>query len=103
MGALANKQKVTLTLNKDIYKRTRELVDNLPGKPSVSSLVDDLLDQFVTTMQPAFREVLFSKEAAVQAEALKRVHGELVTLMGLELAGTIRVVEVNSKKEESGT
>jgi hypothetical protein len=52
-----NKQKVTLSLDPDIYRRTRETLDTLPGTPSVSALVDELLDGFTKTAGPALAAV----------------------------------------------
>ena len=45
-----NKQKVTLSLDPIIYQRTKDSLQLLPGKPSVSSLVDELLDGFTKTL-----------------------------------------------------
>jgi hypothetical protein len=98
MGKLATKQKVTLTLNRDIYRRTRELLTKLPGVPSVSSVVDQLLDQFVTTMGPIIDDV-FSTDPDTQISALTRLYGD----MALDLAGAIRAVQASSEKQKEGT
>lgn len=47
------KQKVTLSLDSEIYQRTRDALTKIPGKPSVSSLVDELLDSFAKTVVPS--------------------------------------------------
>lgn len=101
-GNLKTKQKVTLTLDSKVYAATRELLVDLPGKPSVSSLVDELLGGFVVSMGPIFREML-SGDTAAQVAALKRFHGETSTTLGLELAGTVRAIEAKAKKGESST
>ena len=51
------KQKVTLSLDPEIYQRTRDALSILPGTPSISALVDQLLDGFATTVAPALSAV----------------------------------------------
>ncbi len=101
-GVLKNKQKVTLTLNKEVYARAREFVNGLPGNPSVSSLVDEVLDAFLVGVSPMF-DALKVGDPASQIETLKRLYGESSTAMGLDFADTIRAIEADAKKGDSTT
>lgn len=101
-GVLKHKQKVTLTLNKEVYARAREFVNGLPGNPSVSSLVDEVLDAYLTGTAPLMDAVKSGDEAA-QIETLKRLYGEMSTALGLEFGDTIRAMEAQAKKGDSIT
>lgn len=79
------KQKVTLSLDTEIYERTREMLRKTPGSPSVSSLVDQLLDQFTLTMGPALAALGsgYSLEAASQ-QFLESASAQFVRILDEE-------------------
>ena len=61
MAQARSRPPVTLTLDPDIKARAQALLKELPGKPSFSQLVDELLEDFVDTMEPMIRQM---KESA---------------------------------------
>jgi hypothetical protein len=72
------KQKVTLTLDSEIYQRTREILRDIPGNPSVSGLVDELLDGFTKTLQAPLKAL---GDGATVGDSLMLLHsgvGEII-------------------------
>lgn len=94
--ATEHKQKVTLSLDGDAYRRLRALLARIPGKPSVSSLVDDLFRGFVATVGPVVDEI--EGDPAQTARALVAFHGELVRQASVGLDQVVRSIEA----EEAG-
>ena len=79
---------VTLTLDPDIRARVQQVLENMPGKPSLSQLVDELLDEFTTTMGPVFERLKEATGSADPAELMRRVLGDQMLELGAE-AGKI--------------
>jgi hypothetical protein len=82
-----NKQKVTLSLDPEIYRLTREMLKDIPGTPSVSSLVDDLLRGFTATLQGPLKSLA---EGGTPADATKLFHGGVLDF--------IRILEQEDEK-----
>lgn len=92
------KQKVTLSLNSDIYKRTKDFLALLPGKPSVSSLVDDVLEQFLTRFGEAFKKA--QEEGLSPREFMKVWHADTMTDVSVEYAELVRMLKEKEEKKE---
>ncbi len=58
------KHRVNLNLDEDVYQRARTLLDKFPGRLSVSALVSDLLEEFVTRMEPVIEDGLAGQIAS---------------------------------------
>lgn len=83
------KQKVTLSLDSEIYQRTREALAQLPGKPSISSLVDQFLDGFSRNVAPSL--ALFSQGSMTYEGAENKMTGDV-------LADFIRILSEEDEK-----
>ena len=57
MAQARKRPSVTLTLDPEIRARAMALLDQMPGKPSFSQLVDELVQDFVETMEPMLAEI----------------------------------------------
>ncbi len=76
------KQKVTLSLDTEIYERTKQALKGLAGKPSVSSLVDQLLDEFTRTTAPALAALSGGASPAdAYSQLLEGSFAELVRIL----------------------
>lgn len=94
----AGKQKVTLSLDPDAYRGIRAILARIPGKPSVSALVDDLFRQFVGQVGPLLDEV--EADPATQARALLAFHGSIVRESSVELDELLRTLDVQEAGKE---
>lgn len=92
-----HKQKVTLSLDGATYQKVRALLSRIPGKPSVSALVDDLFGQFVGAVGPVLDEV--EADPASQARALLAFHGNIVRESSVELDQLLRELDTQGKEE----
>jgi hypothetical protein len=72
------KQKVTLTLDSEIYQLTREMLRDIPGNPSVSGLVDELLDGFTKTLQAPLKAL---GEGATAGDSLMLLHSGVAEII----------------------
>lgn len=83
---------VSLTLDPEIRAAADELLAQLPGRMSLSELVDELLGEFVTTVGPMVKQV-------VEASPLDRVNtlhqlaGQQMFAFGKEYAETVEYVK----------
>lgn len=94
----ATKQKVTLSLDSDGYRAVRAILARIPGKPSVSGLIDDLFRQFIGTVGPLLDEV--EADPAAQARALLAFHGNLVRESSVQLDEVIRALDAEEAGKE---
>lgn len=92
-----HKQKVTLSLDGATYQKVRALLSRIPGKPSVSALVDDLFGQFVGAVGPVLDEV--EADPASQARALLAFHGNIVRESSVELDQLLRELDTQGKED----
>ncbi len=72
------KQKVTLSLDSQIYQRTREILKDIPGNPSVSGLIDELLDGFTKTLQAPLKAL---GEGATAGDSLMLLHSGVAEII----------------------
>ena len=85
MAQKRNRPTVTLTLDPEVKARAQALLDQLPGKTSLSQLVDQLLLDFVEHMGPMLAQLKAS--AAGDPEAVVRqLLGEQMLAFGEEAA-----------------
>ena len=84
---MAQKRKrlpVTLTLDPDIRASVQKVLENMPGKPSLSQLVDELLEEFVESMGPVFEQLKAATSGTDSAEIMRRVLGDQFLALGAE-------------------
>lgn len=84
---MAQKRKrptVSLTLDPEIRARAMALLQDLPGKPSFSQLVDELVAEFVTRVGPMVEQMKAATEGHDVSEAVKRLLGDQMLALGAE-------------------
>ncbi len=96
---MATKRGVNLRLTDDHYEAARELLSKLPGKPSVSSVVDVMLRDFVVRMGPLLQMVATSSPLD-RVQAVKHVQAEVMSMVSLEFADTVRTLQQEGEKAE---
>lgn len=83
---MAQKRKrpsVTLTLDPEIRAEAQRLLEAMPGKPSLSQLIDELLGGFIESVGPIL-EQMKAATAGIDADAVRRVLGEQMLALGAE-------------------
>lgn len=85
---MSKKQKVTLYLNSAMYARLRAVVDSVPGM-SVSGMVDELLTDFLPTME-ALVEAAKAGDPEAQAEVMSQLLASQILSMANEGTSAVR-------------
>lgn len=93
----ATKQKVTLSLNSEIYVEARRVLDLLPGSSSLSGLIDDMLELFVTEYGPKVAGFT-STDVNIRVNTLREFHSEQISKASGEFEEIIR-----KEKEKVGS
>lgn len=99
MAQRVHRKPVTLTLDPDVRQAADQLLAKLPVKVSLSSLVNELLEEFVVTVGPSLDEVM-NAEPAERVSALHSMTGRLVGSVGVQLAEITRAIEEKGNREE---
>lgn len=84
---MAQKRKrptVSLTLDPEIRAQAMALLEDLPGKPSFSQLVDELVAEFVTRVGPMVEQMKAATAGHDVSEAVKRLLGAQMLAVGAE-------------------
>lgn len=79
-------------MNGEIYDAARELLVQIPGRPSISGLVDEMLERFVAQFGRVAVE-LVNADDATRARLMRRFHGDASVELSLEFAEMIRTLE----------
>lgn len=97
---MGTKRAVNLSLTSDHYEAVRELLAKLPGKPTVSSLVDEMLRDFAVHVGPHLEQIA-SVSPLERVQAVKQVHAELLGTVSFKFVDTVRTIQ--QEKEEAKT
>lgn len=89
---MATKKPVNLSLNKDNYEALREILSKMPGNPSVSSLVDEFIHDFVVEVGPRL-ETLVSASPKDRVQTLKGLRADLLSTEAVSFVDTMRTLE----------
>lgn len=93
------KRRINLSLTADHYEAARELLSKLPGRPSVSGLVDMMLRDFVLQMGPHL-EAIASASPLERLQVVKHINAEMLAKVSLEFADTVRTLQQEQEKAE---
>jgi tagatose-1,6-bisphosphate aldolase len=96
---MATKRAVNLSLTSDHYEAVRELLAKLPGKPSVSGLVDEMLRDFAVHVGPHL-ERLASVSAVDRVQAVKQIHADMIGTVSVHYVDTVRTLQQEGEKAE---
>jgi hypothetical protein len=94
---MATKRAVNLSLTSDYYEAVRELLAKMPGKPSVSSLVDDMLRDFVVHVGPHLEQIV-AVSPLERVQAVKHIHAELLGTVSGHFVDTVRTLQQEGEK-----
>lgn len=84
MAQRRNRPTVTLTLDPEIRARAVALLEQMPGKPSFSQLVDELVEEFVELVGPLVEQMKAATAGQDPAEAVRRLLGDQMLALGAE-------------------
>lgn len=96
--AVVARQRVNLSLDRDTYLAARSILAKLSGGPNISSLVDELLGNFVSTTGPAIDAAHIADGQA----SLMLLQSQFIEMMGAganELGEIKRFVRTKSGGE----
>lgn len=93
------KPKVTLTLDPEVRAAADQLLTELPGKMSLSALVDELLRDFVTTVGPMVKQVIEASPLD-RVNTLHQLAGQQMLSFGEEVAKTVHLAQLLADKPE---
>lgn len=93
------KPKVTLTLDPEVRAAADQLLSELPGKMSLSALVDELLREFVTTVGPMVKQVIEASPLD-RVNTLHQLAGQQMLSFGEEVSKTVHLAQLLADKPE---
>ncbi len=93
-----NKQKVTLSLDPEIYARTKEVLKLLPVNVSVSALIDELLSTFAGSVLKPMKDAHTSGQNP--RDFYKALHADMLSMVSLEFADLIRTLDEQETKKQ---
>lgn len=99
MAQRVHRKPVTLTLDPDVRQAADQLLAKLPVKVSLSSLVNELLEEFVVNVGPVLDDVV-NADPNQRVAALHSMTGRLVGNMGEQLALTTRAIQEQESRKE---
>lgn len=99
MAQPRHRKPVALTLDPDVRRAADDLLAKLPTKVSLSALVDELLEGFVTQVGPLLDDLL-EADPSTRITAMHAMTGRLLGVLGAELAETVRAIESTEVRKE---
>jgi hypothetical protein len=96
---MATKRAVNLSLTSDHYEAVRELLAKLPGKPSVSALVDGMLRDFAVHVGPHLEKIA-AVSPLERVQAVKQIHADLLATVSVHYVDTVRTLQQEGEKAE---
>lgn len=89
MAQTRHRPTVTLTLDPDVLDAARQLLRELPGKLSLSGVVDDVLREWVNAVAPLVAR-LKDADPVERVRILHEVYGRQMAMLGREFDATVR-------------
>lgn len=99
MAQQRHRKPVTLTLEPTVRQAADQLLAQLPVKLSLSSLVNELLSEWVVNVGPFVAEAM-TGDAADRIAAMHRITGQAVERMGQGMADATRAIEEQENRKE---
>jgi len=93
-----SKQKVTLTLDPEIYRRFRTMAERIPGKVSLSALVDQQLAWMLRVVEPLMDQLEAEPDRAKQYGMIRAFFGGTLLETAADIEARIRVQEVDTER-----
>lgn len=93
------KKRVNFTIDYDYYERFRELLSELPTKPSVSFMMNEFIKGMVEYLEPTV-DALSSADSGDRIRALKGIHADMLINATRELGDTVHTIEKGARKQQ---
>jgi len=90
MAQPRNRPTVNLTLDADVLDATRAVLERIPGRMSLSQLVDELLRDFVLNMGPLIDELEATTDPVERLRALDAMFGKQVRDLSTTFTEAVR-------------